>query len=239
MLVHQVLARSEEHTVVDDVTALLDLSTPLYKARLEELAPQSQLVVDALALALDPQPAGEITKRLGLKGNVVSAQLSRLVNDGVVEKASYPGARAGYQIAERLFNIWYLMRASRRTRRKLLWLVSFLREFYGFLALAAASRDGRRGRRRPSGGRAFPPRALRIPRARSRESRRSPRTAPAIGRASFSSRSTNTRYSSGARVEEHLEHGRASIPTARTAISPSRRNGWPRVRPDRPEAGLR
>ena len=131
VLVHQVLARSEEHTVVDDVTALLDLSTPLYKARLEELAPQSQLVVDALALAWDPQPAGEITKRLGLKGNVVSAQLSRLVSDGVVEKVSYPGARAGYQIAERLFNIWYLMRASRRTRRKLLWLVSFLHEFTG------------------------------------------------------------------------------------------------------------
>ena len=37
--------------------------------------------------------------------------------------------KALYQVAERFFNIWYLMRASRRVRAKLRWFVEFLRVF--------------------------------------------------------------------------------------------------------------
>ncbi len=131
LLVHHVLSRAEAGTAVDDVTALLDFSTPIYKARFEDLAQQSQQVVDDLALAWDPQPAGEVARRLAMDVGVVSAQLSRLVHDGLVEKVPYPGPRAGYQVAERLFNMWYLMRSSRRMRRKLMWLVEFLRNFCG------------------------------------------------------------------------------------------------------------
>ncbi len=39
-----------------------------------------------------------------------------------MEHAGYGEKKAAYQIAERFFNIWYLMRASRRVRRKLIWL---------------------------------------------------------------------------------------------------------------------
>ncbi|MGH8565943.1 MAG: hypothetical protein ACREXW_18395 [Gammaproteobacteria bacterium] len=46
-----------------------------------------------------------------------------LENDGyLMEHAGYGEKKAAYQIAERFFNIWYLMRASRRVRRKLIWL---------------------------------------------------------------------------------------------------------------------
>jgi hypothetical protein len=53
------------------------------------------------------------------------------VRQGLVEKAD-PGdsKKALYQIAERFFNIWYLMRASRRVRAKLRWFVEFLRVFF-------------------------------------------------------------------------------------------------------------
>src|SRR4029453_13273318 len=39
------------------------------------------------------------------------------------------------------FNIWYLMRASRRVRRKLIWLVEFLKMFYGAAGLYRRARD--------------------------------------------------------------------------------------------------
>jgi len=66
-----------------------------------------------------------------LETNLVSAQLDRLSRDGIVEKApTPPGDKLRYQIAERFFNIWYLMRASRRLRRKLVWLVDFLTLLY-------------------------------------------------------------------------------------------------------------
>jgi hypothetical protein len=131
VLVHQLLSRRDEHDVVDDVTALLDMCTPLYKARFEALSTQAQLIVDAMCRAWDPVTAARVAKDTRLDVNAVSSQLSRLVHDGFVEQVKYPGARKGFQIAERLFNIWYLMRLGSRARRKLVWLVEFLRAFYG------------------------------------------------------------------------------------------------------------
>ncbi len=62
----------------------------------------------------------------------VSPQLGRLESIGLVEKTPiFPGKKTGYQIAERFFNIWYLMRfASRRQRTALVCLTRFLEGFY-------------------------------------------------------------------------------------------------------------
>jgi Flp pilus assembly protein TadD len=110
---------------------LLDQCTPGYKGRVDELPPQAQQVLDAVALKWDPVTAMEIGEVTGLETNVVSTQLTRLVRQGVLEKAD-PGdsKKALYQVAERFFNIWYLMRASRRVRAKLRWFVEFLRVFF-------------------------------------------------------------------------------------------------------------
>ncbi len=111
---------------------LLDQATPLYKARVEELAPQARVVFDALALEWNPATAATLALKAGLEVGVVSAQLDRLVKAGIAEKATLSSTnRAGYQVAERFFNIWYLMRhASRRQRNRLRWLTEFLRGFY-------------------------------------------------------------------------------------------------------------
>lgn len=131
ILLYHLLAQGADGTVRSDLERLLDLYTPNYKARFEELPKQAQQVLDALALRWDPATAGDIAKLVRSDVNAVSSQLSRLVNQGIVEQvAYYPGPKTGFQIAERFFNIWYLMRASRRIRRKLQWLVEFLRLFY-------------------------------------------------------------------------------------------------------------
>ena len=110
---------------------LLDQSTPNYKGRVDELPPQAQQVLDAVALRWDPVTAMDIASDTGLETSAVSTQLTRLVRQGVLEKAD-PGdsKKALYQVAERFFNIWYLMRASRRVRAKLRWFVEFLRVFF-------------------------------------------------------------------------------------------------------------
>lgn len=131
VLLFNVLAAGVDGDVRSDLERLLDQCTPLYKARFEALPPQAQQVVHALAVHWDPISAGELTEHLGMDVNAVSSQLARLVKQGVVEKVAYdPESKTGFQIAERFFNIWYLMRASRRVRRRLLWLVEFLRMFY-------------------------------------------------------------------------------------------------------------
>jgi len=73
----------------------------------------------------------EAATRTRLDPPVVATQLSRLVDQGVVERVPLPdGSRVGFQVAERFFNIWYLMRASRRVRRRLMWLVKFMEALY-------------------------------------------------------------------------------------------------------------
>lgn len=127
-----ILASGDEGSVHEDLERLLDQCTPLYKARIEALPTQAQQVVDALATNWDPMLASEAAEAARLDVNAVSSQLSRLADQGIVERVPLPPKRrSGYQLAERFFNIWYLMRASRRARRRLTWFVEFLRLFYG------------------------------------------------------------------------------------------------------------
>src|SRR6185369_8005432 len=127
-----VLEKGGDDDVMRDLERLLDQATPLYKARVEELAPQTRVVFDALALAWDPATAAGLAGVTGLDVGVVSVQLDRLFKEGIVEKTSLSSSsRTAFQVAERFFNIWYLMRhSSRRQRLRLRWLTEMLRRIY-------------------------------------------------------------------------------------------------------------
>ncbi len=130
-LLHTVLALESSDRIERDLDGLLDQLTPYYKARFDDLPSQSQVIVDKVALHWHPITAAECQAATHLDVNVVSAQLSRLVKSGLLTKVSLPGpGKLGFQLSERFFNIWYLMRASRRLRRRLSWFVEFLRIFY-------------------------------------------------------------------------------------------------------------
>jgi tetratricopeptide (TPR) repeat protein len=131
VMLFQLLVQGMDGPIFQELDRLLDMATPLYKARFEELPAQAQRVVDALALHWDPATRQDLERESRIEGNAISSQLSRLTKMGVVEEVAIPEeAKAAYQIAERFFNIWYLMRASRRSRHQLRWLVEFLKAFY-------------------------------------------------------------------------------------------------------------
>lgn len=131
-LLHTVLALDNSDRIERDLDGLLDQLTPYYKARFDDLPTQHQVVIDKIALHWHPMTAAECQAATQLEINLVSAQLNRLVKSGVLTKVAMPeGSKLGYQLSERFFNIWYLMRASRRLRRRLSWFVEFLRLFYG------------------------------------------------------------------------------------------------------------
>lgn len=115
-----------------DLQNLLDRVTPLYKARIEELAEQQQVVVSAVADRWAPITARALSETTGLPMASISAQLDRLEKTGFVDKVEiFDQSSAGYQIAERFFNIWFLMRsASRRQHRMVGFLVRFIESFY-------------------------------------------------------------------------------------------------------------
>ncbi len=131
-LLYQLLERAESDDVFGDLEGLLDQVTPLYKARVEELkTPLQRAMLDAVALHWDPITAKKLAQATGEPVTTVSSQLSRLRDWGYVEEVATSGTRAGYQVAERFFNIWYLMRhGTRRTRQRVRWLAAFLQTFF-------------------------------------------------------------------------------------------------------------
>lgn len=132
VLLYLVLETNADGDAMSDLESLLDQVSPLYKGRIEDLAPQARVVLDAVALAWNPIVASEIAAASGVAAASVTPQLDRLVKLGLLEKCALARSSAtGYQLGERFFNIWYLMRnASRRARHRLRWLVEFLRNFY-------------------------------------------------------------------------------------------------------------
>jgi len=118
--------------VFGDLEGLLDRVTPLYKARFEELTPQQQVIASAVANHWDPLTAAKLATITSLPPGTISAQLDRLEKTGVIERTElYGQTSTGYQLAERFFNIWFLMRsASRRQRREVEFLTRFLENFY-------------------------------------------------------------------------------------------------------------
>ncbi len=107
------------------VLAVLDQLTPQYRARVEALAPQSQQVLHALAAAWHPTRPNELAQRTRLSANLVSAQLHRLVQDGLVDKTALP-PRHGFLVADRIFQVWLLMRMGQPHRRRLFTAVEHL-----------------------------------------------------------------------------------------------------------------
>lgn len=144
-VLYTVLEAHMSDDVLAQLSAMLDTFTGWYQARTEELPLQSRAVFDALALNWDPMTAADIGKITGLDTPAVSSHLSRLEKNGYAETVSLSKtkkSRNGYQVSERFFNIWYLMRnGPRRTRQAIKFLTIFLRSCFNRQELHAMAKD--------------------------------------------------------------------------------------------------
>ncbi|HWR00413.1 MAG TPA: tetratricopeptide repeat protein [Chlorobaculum sp.] len=132
VMLYELFAADRNGQVQSDLNGLLDSMTPLYKARMENLPEQARKILAHLMELWAPQPARELARVADIPVTTINSQLTRLDTDGLIEKVQLPGSkRKGYQVTERFFNIWYLMRCStRRLRQGLSWLVEFMRLWY-------------------------------------------------------------------------------------------------------------
>ena len=133
VMLFDVFIDNEKQDSFKDLEAILDRVTPLYKHRMDDLKPQQQQIVDAVARAWDAVTVSEIAElsraeRQGLKTNQISAQLKQLVDNQVIEiEPRTTGRNNLYRLQERFFNIWYLMRYStRQDKQRVIWFVKFL-----------------------------------------------------------------------------------------------------------------
>ena len=132
VLLYELYTSGSGDSIRQDVERLLDIVTPLYKARMEALADQPRKILAHILEHWAPVSLGVLHARAGLPKNNISPQLVRLEAEGLIVKTALPNTRRkGYQASERFFNIWYLMRnAPRRLRARLNWLILFMSLWY-------------------------------------------------------------------------------------------------------------
>ena len=123
-------------TALEDLERLIDEQTPYFKGRIEELPPQLRRVFHCLAEGWQPLLAKEVAATSKLSSSHASAQLRQLVDKGYAEEHRLPTSkRVYYQVVDRFYNIYYLLRLSHRSRGRFERLLRFLEDLFGVIGM--------------------------------------------------------------------------------------------------------
>ena len=126
-------------TALEDLERLIDEQTPYFKGRIEELPPQLRRVFHCLAEGWQPLLAKEVAATSKLSSSHASAQLRQLVDKGYAEEHRLSNSkRVYYQVVDRFYNIYYLLRLSHRSRGRFERLLQFLQDLFGVVGMRTA-----------------------------------------------------------------------------------------------------
>jgi tetratricopeptide (TPR) repeat protein len=131
LMLYQLYTQSALPEIRTALHMLLDDLTPYYKARLEGLPAQQRKVMDTFARLGRPATPTELAAETRLPVNQINSILKRLGEHGFVALAKQKRRKTTlYVVSERVFRIWHQMRFSTESRRRLEFLVDFIRIWY-------------------------------------------------------------------------------------------------------------
>jgi len=117
----------ESADIFEDLEHILDRVTPLYKHRMDDLSPKLQAIMHDMALAWDGITVDELERKIRLDKDKIIDNLSILEKNDLIISTVLENGIVLYQLRERFFNIWYLMRYGRTKKKEhVLWLIKFL-----------------------------------------------------------------------------------------------------------------
>ena len=116
--------------LMDDLLDLVDDHTEYFRSHLEALGAQERRVYLALATLWKPSTASQVSAITRLSASHCSALLKRLVDRGEVIRSGGIPRRREYYLAQRMYNIYYLLRRGRGTNQVVEALVRFMTAFY-------------------------------------------------------------------------------------------------------------
>ena len=123
----RMMVESPVGTAFDDLERLIDEQTPYFKGRIEQLPPQLRRVFHCLAEGWRPLLAKEVAAASKLSSSHASAQLRQLVEKGYArEQRLADSKRVYYEVVDRFYNIYYLLRLSHQGRGRFERLLQFL-----------------------------------------------------------------------------------------------------------------
>lgn len=127
--------------LMSDLTYLIDEHTSYFKHNLEALPLYERKVFVALANIWRPATLTELARTARIDIRRASVFTSRLLSRGLITRST-EGRGKRYEIAERLYNIYYLMRRSGRSADRVRAIVDFMLGFYQpDEAIASVSRE--------------------------------------------------------------------------------------------------
>lgn len=131
VLLFEIFVDDRDGNAFTDLENILDRVTPLYKHRMDDLRPQQQEIINAIAHNWDAISAGEIARKTRLESKLVSAELQQLKQRKIVNVVPSGSKNHLYQLRDRFFNIWYLMYHPRKgNKEKVLWLTQFQEKWF-------------------------------------------------------------------------------------------------------------
>ena len=116
--------------LMDDLILLIDSHTDYFKSQLDYLAASERKVFVALLNLWDPATSQEVGRAARMEMTKASALLHRLVNRGAAVVSATEGRTKWFQVAERLYNIYYLARRRGHPSNRVRIIVSFMVQFY-------------------------------------------------------------------------------------------------------------
>jgi tetratricopeptide (TPR) repeat protein len=116
-------------TLISDLEYWVDEHTSYFKANLEQLPTKERKVYVTLANLWHPATSREVADMARMKINEVSALLNRLKQRGAVTEQK-SGRVGRYQVAERMYNIYYLMRQHSGRGDRVRAVVEFMILYY-------------------------------------------------------------------------------------------------------------
>ncbi|MDL2285867.1 hypothetical protein LJC24_00315 [Desulfococcaceae bacterium OttesenSCG-928-F15] len=118
------------HRLIDDLVSLVDDHTEYFKSHLDTLAVKERKVYLALAERWDYSTAREVSEDARLDVNTTSSLLKRLADRGAVEIQSTGKRTHLYAVAERMYNIYYLMRRRGKPSDRIQTAIRFMVSLY-------------------------------------------------------------------------------------------------------------
>lgn len=127
------------HSLLQDFIRLIDEHTDYFKGNLESLPAAERRIFAALAELWIPATAAEVAAQGRLTVNNASALLARLEKRGAITSRAVSSRRKRYQVGERLYNIYYLLRRHGRSSQRVRLVIDFMAAYYDPDALATTA----------------------------------------------------------------------------------------------------
>ncbi|NOZ35740.1 MAG: tetratricopeptide repeat protein [Chlorobi bacterium] len=113
------------------IKKIMDRMTPLYQERLGSLPAIEQKIVTKLAFFWEAVSIKELVKPTKIESKLLSANLKKLSDIGIVEKIKTGKKNHLYRLSERFFNMWIIVTQGNPVdKRNAKWLTVFLENWY-------------------------------------------------------------------------------------------------------------